>query len=164
MDMYEVVSRIKKSFARTKLSGGWQRVLLSTWLYRANDLIVLLKPREDDWLCFFFLCLLKSVLGSVQFPVFSPFGLHHINRISASAEICFSLVTLVFCLFCVSAPYEFPKKSPLQLIHSPFLTPRERAGMYFQRQDVQPGRQLASLSGALWTHVLHALCLHRGAA
>lgn len=35
--------------------------------------------------------------------------------------------------------------------------------MYFQKQDIQPRRQLASLSGALWTHVLHALCLHGGA-
>lgn len=35
--------------------------------------------------------------------------------------------------------------------------------MYFQRQDLQPGRQLASLSGALRTHFLHALCLQGGA-
>ncbi|XP_068187247.1 chordin-like protein 2 isoform X2 [Antennarius striatus] len=38
---------------------------------------------------------------------------------------------------------------------------RARGGMHVQRQDVQPGRQLASLPGALRIYVLHALRLHR---
>lgn len=41
---------------------------------------------------------------------------------------------------------------------------RVRGAVYFQRQDLQSRRQLASLSGALRTHVLRALRLHRGAS
>lgn len=57
----------------------------------------------------------------------------------------------------LSAPYEFCNGSSVS-----FLTPRVWGGVHFQRQDLQPRRQLASLPGALWLYVLHAMCLHRG--
>lgn len=61
---------------------------------------------------------------------------------------CLSFAVRIICATCSSS--------------SSFLTPRTRGGLYFQRQVIQPWRQLASLSGAFRIHVLHALCLHRG--
>lgn len=94
--------------------------------------------------CVFFLCLLKFVLGSVQFPVFFLFGLHHINRISASAEICFSLATRLFLDYFVYLRHTSSTQKPTAA-HPLSLSDTQGTGWYVLSKTRRTTRETAGI-------------------